>query len=136
MRAKIRSQQAWELRLAGHQITDIARKLGVSIPTASRDVSYAYEEYRRHMTEDAKEAARLDLLRLDALAAAYWKPAQGGDAKAAQILLKILQQREKIYGYAAPEKVEITTPPDTNAARQQLEQILQARGAACEPTRN
>lgn len=119
--------------MAGHSITAIAEKLGVAQGTATKDVQEAYKIYCESCAEEAKDAARLDLFRLDELITAWWPKGQD-DHKAAALVLKMLQQREHIHGYAAPQKVEITGTAEDLSPEQIKEKIAAALEQANGPT--
>ena len=121
-----RREEAWELRLAGHSLAHIAQKLGVSVAQTSRDVAAKYEEYRQHYAESAHQAATYDLNRLDRLIKAHWDEALT-DPKTAAVVLKMLAQRERIYGYAAPTKTQVDVQVPVPQALQETEQALLQR---------
>jgi len=136
-RALERSRKAWELRLAGHSITQIARTLGVSIGQASMDVSRAFAEYREQMAKEAAEVARLDLARLDEILKALWPAVQQGDTKAVAQAINVLGRRARILGYEAATKQEVTVTndtPDLDALKKMLEQELNGGPTSTPPS--
>ncbi|WP_328435741.1 hypothetical protein [Nocardia puris] len=105
-----RAQQALERRIEGRPWREIADEL-----------NYGDESGPRHAVSrllartDAVLAAELRELegeRLDALLAAYWAPAVRGDVRSAEVVLKVLAQRVKLFGLAVPERVVLGAEPE------------------------
>jgi hypothetical protein len=95
------SINAWENRIRGVPIVDIAADMQISIETAKALIKQAQEA----VSEDLKEALavnrELDLARLDGLIR-YWYPlACQGDEGAAGVVLKCVGQRAKLTGAEA-----------------------------------
>jgi hypothetical protein len=103
-----RRTKAIALRLAGLDYQAIADKLGYS------DRAAAYVDIDRALKANLKaETEQVDLLRytsglrLDRLQAALWPKAVGGDTKAADTCLRIIQQRCKLEGVEAPTQIAL-----------------------------
>jgi len=95
-----RATQAYELRVGGKSLSEIAEVMGL---TSDRDVCrlleerYAYDAaYLANM--DRKSILGQELLRLDKLQAAAWPAAMMGDPKSIDSCIKIINQRAKICG--------------------------------------
>jgi hypothetical protein len=93
-----RALAAWEERLNGVPIIDVAHHLGVSIESAKSLI----REVHQALAEDLKEALEvnrtLDLARIDALLAAHMPRAKAGKVKSAQLVLRCLERRTKLIG--------------------------------------
>jgi hypothetical protein len=89
---------AWDARVRGEPIIDIAHQMNLSIASAKLLISEAHAA----ITEDLKEALdrnrQLDLARIDGLIKTYYPPARAGDGDCAQVVLKCLAQRSKLTG--------------------------------------
>lgn len=100
-----KERQALELRKAGASFDAIARQLGYA------DKSGAYRAVTRALdgvlNEAAEELRALDAERLDRLLLAVWQPALGGDHKAMDRALRILEQRARLLGLNAPTQVAL-----------------------------
>jgi hypothetical protein len=106
-RTKLRRIKVWEMKLAGASIEKIARETNVEIQVVGQDLQTKYEEYRINYAESAYNACTIDLERIDKLIDSYWVAAtQSGDLEAAEYILKLLQQRGKIHGYAV-QKIQV-----------------------------
>jgi hypothetical protein len=93
-----RALAAWNARLAGAPIVDIAHDLGVSIELAKsllREVHSAiYEDLKANLDFNRQ----LDLGRIDQLIAGHMPAAKAGDDKSANVILRALQQRAQLTG--------------------------------------
>lgn len=123
-------QREYEMRLQGKAWPEIARKCGHSSAEAAR---IAHSRYVQRASlamskEKRAEALAMEVERLDALQAAYWEAAVKGrsdpdfpgmpmipDAKAADIVLKVIDRRAKLLGLdeadrttAGPRTVVVT----------------------------
>ena len=89
---------AWDARVRGIPIVDIAHEQGVSIELARSLLKEAHAA----ITEDLKEALdqnrQLDLARVDGLIQTYYPPARSGDGDSAAVVLKCLAHRAKLTG--------------------------------------
>lgn len=107
-----RALTALKLRTEGLTYAEIGRRLG-----------YADDSGARHAVTkllDRREAEAVDQLRqvegdrLDALQAAHWDAAMAGITDAANIVLKVMDRRAKLFGLNAPVAVAVAGP-DTAA---------------------
>lgn len=84
-----------ELRIRGVAFREIEKKL---------NITQSYRIYKRALDRSPSEALRRDALkldgeRLDALQQGMWEKAMTGDARAIEVMLKLLERRSKLYGY-------------------------------------
>lgn len=94
--ARLKRIQAVELLAWGYNYDEIAREVGyTNRGSAHRAVTKALAE-RQIEAVDALRA--VEFARLDALYASYVPEAMAGDWWAAEILLKITDQRRRLYG--------------------------------------
>lgn len=133
-----RGQREHELKLRGMSWSDIARTCN-HVDAAAAQVArsqYLQKASLALAKEKREEALQLELERLDALQAAYWQRATEGledpefpglpkipDAKAAEVVLKIIAQRVKLQGLdeadrstAGPRTVVVTGNTDQYVA--------------------
>jgi transcriptional regulator len=97
-----------QLRLAGvHDQAQIARQLGVSQPTISRDFAALDAQFRATAAQDIAAAKGMDLHRLELLISKIWVKATNGDLYAIDRLDKLLARRAKLLGLDAPTTVRI-----------------------------
>jgi hypothetical protein len=107
-----RRKVASALLAGSDNFTSIAKELGVSKPTITRDVAHIEEQWRAESTQDIAVAKGRDLKRTDRLISAMWPLALTGDTKAVAAISKLLDQRAKLLGLNAPEKRELSTAND------------------------
>jgi hypothetical protein len=103
-----RRRQVAHLRLAG--VTDqkaIARQLGVSEPTISRDVKWLDEQNRQLAAEDTAVWRGLQLARIERLIQAVWSDAVQGRYGAIDRVVLLLERQAKLLGLDAPAKLRI-----------------------------
>jgi hypothetical protein len=104
-KAADRERQAMDLRKAGATFHQIATQLGY------RDGGGARKAVVRALSRIPNEAAvdmrAMDSERLDRLLLAVWKDALGGDLKAMDRALRILDQRAKLLGLNLPVRSEV-----------------------------
>jgi transposase-like protein len=108
-----RRTQAMGLYLAGVDLGTIARQVGyANASSAHRAVRQAMNEstVREQLarTEAAMDEQRqLALMRYDRLQAAFWGEAvKDKDKRAANIVIKCMQARDRLTGVEQPQKVE------------------------------
>jgi hypothetical protein len=105
-----RRSRAVRLRIAGMDWEAIADQLGyASRGAACTDVTRAME---RHVAAEKAEVEVLrqqELDRLNRLQAGLWTAATGGDAQSAEVVRKIIMDRCKVLGLAAPQRHELLT---------------------------
>jgi hypothetical protein len=89
---------AWEARLNGRPIIDVAHELGVSIESAKALIRQVHDAIAEDL-KDALEVNRsLDLARIDTLLTTHMPRAKAGKVKSAQLVLRCLERRSKLTG--------------------------------------
>jgi hypothetical protein len=89
---------AWEARIKGSPVVDIAHAMGLSIEACKRLIKEAHDAVREDL-KDALELNRsLDLQRIDGLLATYYPLAREGHEESAYITLAALKHRAKLTG--------------------------------------
>lgn len=109
-----RRRQAIELRLAGVNWETIAAQLGYADKgSAHKDVTRALETSVAAMGQNAAVLRETELQRLDRIQRGLWAAAAGGDSKAADTVLRVIDRRIKLLGLDLPAG-------EDEAMRQQL----------------
>jgi hypothetical protein len=93
--------RAWDQRINGAPIIDVAHSLGVSIELAKKLINEVHAAIREDLKAALELNRNIDLHRIDQLLLAYLPGAKAGDDKAASIVLKALQHRAKLTGQEA-----------------------------------
>ncbi|MFC8465985.1 hypothetical protein [Streptomyces sp. NPDC057250] len=110
-----RRHQALALQIAGADLRHIAATIGYANASAAKAaIDRAIEESIAREHAEIDDLRRLEVMRLDRLQAAFWgKAVKDKDKKAADIVLKCINARERLQGLAAPVQVkhsgELTT---------------------------
>lgn len=105
-----RRSKAVAMRLAGIDYDTIATRLGyASRGAACTDINRALEANVAEQNHNADVLRQEELQRLDRLQAGVWAAAAGGDTKAVDTALKIIDRRCKLLGLDAPQRHEIVT---------------------------
>lgn len=103
-----RRKVASALLAGSDNFTSIAKELGVSLPTISRDVKAIEAQWQAEAVQDISAAKGRDLRRSERMIGAMWPKALNGDERAAKMVLDLMQHRAKLLGLNAPEKRELT----------------------------
>jgi hypothetical protein len=103
--ARLKRTRAVELLIDGLSYDEIAREVGFTHRgSAHRAVTRALAE-REHDAVDSLRRVELD--RLDRLQTAVWSQAIEGDAAAIDMILKIIDQRIRLFGlHQEPQRSE------------------------------
>jgi len=104
VRARVREEQALALRAEGLSYQKIGDRMGVARATAYKWVNRALDRLLERLPEEAARVRRLELERLDAMQRALWDQAMGGDVKAINTILRIMERRAKLLALDAPER--------------------------------
>lgn len=105
-----RRRQVAALLLAG--VTDqttIAKEVGSTQPTVSRDIKAIEADWRERVAADVAAVKGRDDARLDRLYRAAFTKAATGDVGAINACVKILTRRAAMWGYDAPTKIDLRT---------------------------
>lgn len=106
--AKLKRTRAVELAAAGHSYDQIAHEVGFSHRgSAHRAVYKALGEREAEAVDDLR---RLELDRLDALQTALWGRAMRGEVAAANLVLKVIDQRVRVLGLQTAKSMKSASP--------------------------
>ncbi len=99
-----RREKTLQLARSGMPYRQVVRALeqsGIktSPATVSRDLEFLYREYREQSLASVEDAMTHDLERLDDLLQSLWFSARAGNLKAADRVLRVIEQRARILGY-------------------------------------
>lgn len=105
-----RASKAYALSVAGYPNYEISKMLNI----AAMEVHHLISEERERMAQYIPEEERnhrllLEADRLDNLQSAYWASAMAGDTKDAELVLKIMDRRSKLFGLDRPTEGGLTT---------------------------
>jgi hypothetical protein len=95
MERMTRRAEAFVLHRTGIDAPTIADRMGVHPKTVQR---WIREEVQRIPQETADEIRALELARLDAILAPQMRAAMAGDARAAEVVLRIMDRRARYLG--------------------------------------
>lgn len=93
--------EAYEARVSGVPIIDVAHELGVSIVLAKQLIKEVHEAIRDDLKENLDLNRQLDLDRCDGLLNTFYPKARAGDEEAAAITIRAMQHRAKLVGIEA-----------------------------------
>src|SRR5262245_39291828 len=96
-----RAGQALDLRKAGLTFKKIGDRMGVTEQRAHKMVTQELARLNGKRAESAEAVTRLEIERLDALMAAVWEKAEGGELAAIDRVLSIMARRAKLLGIDA-----------------------------------
>lgn len=117
--------QAVELRKAGASFGAIADRLGWKTRQAAFAAVMKYIDQTR--TEGVDELRAVEAERLDAMQLQYWPQAMRGDIDAAELVLKIMTRRARMFGLDAPQKTELSGSMEITDAASQPSALIMAR---------
>ena len=98
-----RALEAWNARVAGVPIVDVAHQMGVSIELAKKLIGEVHSAIYEDLKANVDLNRQLDLARVDKLIKTYLPSACQGDDDAATVVLRCLGHRSKLTGVEAPE---------------------------------
>ena len=124
----LKQEQALKLRMEGHSLAAIARKVGYS------DRTGAFQAIKSALLKTLQEPAaalrKIELQRLDMMFQKLWPRAMRCDMGAIDRILKIMERHAKLLGLDAPAKTQLTGadggPVQVAAAKPIL--IMEANG--------
>lgn len=130
----LRREVSLELRLYGYSYPEIAILLGISTPTAFRDVRDALEDMQRENKEEKEKLTNIEVARIDKMIKAIYRKATEGiliyddkeqpikdkngeyiriiDKSAIDRVLKLQERKAKFLGLDAPERRQIGNDPE------------------------
>jgi predicted DNA-binding protein (UPF0251 family) len=120
-----REAKALRLRAEGATYDEIGRQLGVSRPMAARVVHRALD---RVVREPANHLIALECTRLDLLTKAHMPKALAGSARAAEIVLRVMERRARLLGLDAPvrSEVHVMSAEEQDALDREIEALLRS----------
>jgi hypothetical protein len=89
---------AWEARIKGSPMVDIAHAMGLSIDACKQLIREAHEAVRDDLKEALELNRTIDLERIDGLLASFYPAAREGHEESAYITLAALKHRAKLTG--------------------------------------
>jgi len=103
--------KAWDARVNGAPIVDVAHSLGVSLKLAKSLINEVHAAIGEDLRANLELNRALDLQRIDGLISSYYPAAREGDEGAASICLKALSHRAKLTGAEPqPQPTRDTNP--------------------------
>lgn len=106
LRAAQRRLEAIQLRRDGLSFTEIGSRLGISRQMANRIVRRELQNLQALSLQEADLLRTLEADRLDLLLKSFMPKAREGDHKAADVVLKVIDRRAKLFGLDAPTRTE------------------------------
>lgn len=80
----------------------------ISKGTVHNDVSYLLEGFRERMQANIDEAKAIDLQRVEEMIGAVWPAARRGNLAAVDRASRLVDQKMRMLGYAAPQKHSVS----------------------------
>jgi len=93
---------AWNARLNGVAIIDVAQQMGISIAGAKQLIKEAHEAIAEDLKTSLNQNRELDLERTDMILKSFLPAAKEGDRDSASIVLKALSHRARLTGTEPP----------------------------------
>lgn len=106
----LRRTKVLQLRIKGASYSAIAKALGVSVTTVECDLKAEMLPVIQANRELAHANVDFALMQCDDVIKSLASSVAAGDWKAADVVLKALDQRNKLLGLYAPLKIAPTTP--------------------------
>ena len=100
-----RQRRAFELHLAGVTYEQIASALGYASHSGAHKAVSAYVKQFR--TEPTQELIAIESARIDRLWRAIWERALGGDLKALDRAIRLMDRRAKLLALDGAQKLDI-----------------------------
>jgi hypothetical protein len=89
---------AWDARVRGEPIVDIAHEMGMSIQGAKALINQAHAAIAEDLKDAVDRNRQLDLARIDGLLQTYYPRARQGDYDSANVVIKCMSHRAKLTG--------------------------------------
>jgi hypothetical protein len=89
---------AWNARLNGEPIVDVAHRMGVPLAAAKELIREAHEAIAEDLKTALEQNRELDLQRTDMILKSFLPGAREGDRDSAAIVLKALAHRSRLCG--------------------------------------
>lgn len=89
---------AWQARLEGEPLVNVAHRMGLSLEAAKALIREAHEAIAEDLKEALNQNRELDLQRTDMILKSFLPAAKEGDRDSASIVLKALAHRSRLCG--------------------------------------
>jgi transposase len=96
--------------LAGLTFREMAEAIGCSVGTVHNDVKLLLKRWQDEQVTSVQERKLMEGRRIDRALNAIWGRVQQGDLGTIDRLVKLIQERARLYGLYAPQKVAPTNP--------------------------
>jgi len=107
IRARLRAEEAIELRLQNWKLKDIAKKLGYASDSGAYKAIKRYLDSTAELHADSANQLRQEqLMKLDKMSRPLWQSVDEGDVQATAMALKIEESRRNLLGLDAPKQLE------------------------------
>jgi hypothetical protein len=93
-----RALSAWQARVEGVPIVDVAHNLGVPLELAKKLIKEVHTAIHEDLKENLDLNRQLDLARIDGILNTFYPLARAGDPDGANVTLRALQHRAKLTG--------------------------------------
>jgi hypothetical protein len=127
LQASQRRVEALQLRLAGQTYAQLGQQLGCSPQRAHVIIKAEMDQLKQDRQELAEEMLQLELDRLDHLLAGLWAEATGGNCKAVEAVLKVIDRQIRLLGLDAPTRTEAAVSVSSLAHMTDAEVMEEAR---------
>lgn len=102
--------EAVRLRKAGFTQREIAKQIGLSPGYVNKLLKAALEDFQTRTTSETEDLRALEVARMDQALRGIWPAVIKGNLGAVDRLLKISDQRCRLFGLYAPAKTALTDP--------------------------
>jgi hypothetical protein len=106
------NRRIFALRRAGKTLREIGEEVGMKFQTVSRIITDYILETARLTAEDAETLRQIELDRLDQLHQAHWDKAIDGGKSATELILRIMDQRDKYKGLDVHKQSSVQSSGD------------------------
>lgn len=94
----VQALSAWNKRVNGEPIVDVAHEMGLSIAGAKALIKEAHDAIAEDLKDALNQNRELDLQRTDQILKTFLPSAKGGCKDAAMVVLKALSHRARLTG--------------------------------------
>jgi len=96
--------------LAGASYRHIAKTLGVSPATIAKDFKAIIKGWQEESRDIIGDWVPVEVHRLDVMVNAIWDDVRGGDLKAMDRMLRVMERRARLLGLDAPTPIALQNP--------------------------
>ncbi|WP_331728848.1 helix-turn-helix domain-containing protein (plasmid) [Streptomyces sp. NBC_01259] len=105
-----RRTEMLRMKLSGKSVTQIAEHFGMSLSTASKDISRIIKKARELEIQEAELYREVQRGRLETLLLGVWPDAITGEPKASEAARKLISDLSDLLGVKVPVRTEISGP--------------------------